>query len=230
MYQVTRAIVIFIATVSTAVAGTSVISSPPDIPDPNSQYLFYLHGKGIDEGSSSAQDPYRRTVQALSEQDFIVISEMRRSGVIRKFPDDHEKYASKIADEVKTLLAAGVPASNILVSGYSRGGTLTLMVSGMVDNPDVRFIVMAGCISEHGAYKKALPSIHERYSSRLKGRFLSLRDSGDEDFGSCESHFGRASGPLDYKEVVLSTGKGHLAFHEPAAEWIQPIVEWTRTK
>lgn len=230
IYQITKTIAISVFAASTVFAEPLIITTPPENPDPKVRYLFYLHGKSIDEGSLSAHAPYKRVVEALSERGFVVVSEMRRSGLIRKFPHDHEKYSKKIANEVNDLLAKGVAAGNVFVSGYSRGGTLTLMISAILDNPNINFIVMAGCISVDGAYKDALPIIHERYSSRLKGHFLSLRESTDEDFGSCQSHFGKGSGPLDYKEVVISTGKGHLAFQEPIVEWIEPIAEWARTK
>ncbi len=86
-----------------AIAGT-VISTVPNQPDPSAIYLLYLHGRGIDDGLSGFKKPYRRNVQALSERGFVVISEARPKGAIKKFPQDHEKYAQKVANEVNKLL------------------------------------------------------------------------------------------------------------------------------
>lgn len=206
-----------------AIAGT-VIATVPDQPDTTAKYLFYLHGRGIDDGADTSA--YERVVRALSDLGLIVISEARPAGVIKKFPDDHEKYAQKVADSVDKLLAAGVPAGKITVSGYSRGGVLTVIASALIGNPDVRFVVMAGCVASDGKYKRAIPTFHKRYTPKLKGLFLSLRDSEDEDFGSCADFFSKAVPRVKYKEIVLTTGKGHAAFVVPADEWMQPTANW----
>ncbi len=209
-----------------AIGGT-VISTVPNQPDPSAIYLLYLHGRGIDDGLSGFKKPYRRNVQALSERGFVVISEARPKGAIKKFPQDHEKYAQKVANEVNKLLEAGVPAGNIVVAGYSRGGTIALISSGLIGNSRVKFVIMAGCVAGDGKYKKAIPTILKRHAPKLKGQFLSLRDDGDQDFGSCMDFFKKASAQPEYKEIILSTGKGHRAFREPADVWLKPIVDWT---
>ena len=226
-----NAIVYIITTIITAVslstgAGT-VVSTVPDSPDPSASYLFYLHGRGVDMGHSGAKKAYHKNVEALSKQGFVVVSEARRKDAIKKFPHDYEKYAQKIADEVKKLLEAGVPAGEITVSGYSRGGVLTLIASGLIGNSDINFAIMAGCMADTGAFKKVVPTVHDQYSPKLEGRFLSLYDTGDEDFGSCKDYFSKASGSLDYEEIALATGKGHLTFREPMDEWLQPLINWT---
>ena len=209
-----------------AIADTA-ISTVPNQPDPNRIFLFYLHGRGIDDGSSSAKEAYHRNVQALSERGFVVISEARPKGAIKKFPQDHEKYAQKVANQANKLLEAGVPAKNIVVAGYSRGGKIAQIASGLIGNSGVKFVIMAGCIAGDGKYKKAISTILKRHTPKLNGQFLSLRDDGDPDFGSCVDYFKKASAQPEYKEIILSTGKGHLAFKEPADEWLKPIVDWT---
>jgi hypothetical protein len=217
---------IMIAFSSPAIAGT-VISTVPSQPDPSANYLLYLHGRGVDDGSWSSKRAYDKNVQALSERGFVVISEARKKGAIKKFPRDHEKYAQKIANEVNKLLEAGVPAGNVVVAGYSRGGVIAQISSGLIGNSDVKFVIMAGCIAGDGKYKKAIPTILKRHTPKLKGQFLSLRDDGDKNFGSCVDYFMKASAKPEYKEIILSTGKGHSAFREPADEWLKPIVDWS---
>lgn len=212
-----------------AASGT-LLSTAPEKPDPGAVYLFYMHGRGVDDGNRGSAENNQRAVQALSKRDFVVVSEQRRSGVRWKFPDDHEAYARRVVAEVERLLEAGVPAKNILVSGYSRGGMLTLIASALLDRTDLRYVVIAGCLSETGQYKDALPVFGERYAPRLRGRFLSLRDAGDADFGSCAPLFGKATPAPAFDEVTLSTGRGHAAFAGDEIDWIQPIVDWVHGK
>ena len=116
------------------VTACTTTSTVPETPDPAAQYVLHMHGRGVDRGRRSAIAGYRRVVKALSEKGFVVISEQRPKGMISKFPDDHEKYAGKIAHQVASLLAAGVPAANIAVTGFSRGGVLVLIASGLIAN------------------------------------------------------------------------------------------------
>jgi hypothetical protein len=213
---------------SAAAAARVVMPEAPDPPDVKTRYIFYLHGKSIDEGSTSTLGPYGRTVEALAAQGFVVVSKARPAGKIRVFPADFEAYAGEIADQIKAMLKRGMPAAHIAVVRYSRCGTLTLMVSGLVANPGVKFAVLAGCIAPDGAYQRALPTMLKEYAPRLTGRVLSLRDDGDADFGSCESHMAMSSAVSAFDEIVLSTGKGHLAFLEPDSRWIEPLTEWVR--
>ncbi len=227
--------IVFVVTLVISLVGCSgqTVTMAPTVlekPDPNAKYLFYLHGRDVDKGSPGAKEAYRRNVQALSKRGFVVLSEARPKGTIKKIPLDLEKYAQKVADEVNKLLAHGVSAGNIIVSGYSRGGAIALIASGLIDNIDVKFIIMAGCVAVDGAHKLFVPTVRKKYSPKLKGRFLSLHDAGDEDFGSCADYFGIASGKVDYNEITLSTGKGHITFREPMDEWLKPIVEWTGVK
>lgn len=226
MRYIIYVIISVITITSSSIASDMIISTVPEKPDTNAKYLFYMHGKDIDEGRWGAKKYYQKNVKALSKLGFIVITEARPKGAIKKWPSDHEKYAKKVVNDVNKLLEAGVPARNIIVSGFSRGGTLTVITSIFINNSDIGFIIMAGCVAEDGQYKKGLPFMREQYLPYLKGRFLSLRDSGDEDFGSCFDYFSRASVQLDYKEITLSTGKGHNTFGSPMDEWLEPIAEW----
>ncbi len=212
------------------VSAAEIVSSAPKKPDANATYLFYLHGSDIDKGKSGSEKLYHKTVKAIAELGFVVISEVRQKGLIKKFPKDHENYAQKVTDEVNGLVSAGVPAGNIIVAGFSRGGVIANISSALIGNPEIRFAIMAGCVSDSGKFGRAIPMFIDRYAKDLKGRFLSLRDDGDDDFGSCAIFFDEASGNLEYKEVVLSTGKGHVTFREPLDDWLKPLADWSGIK
>ena len=207
-----------------------VVSQVPDKPDAEAKYLFYIHGSGMDTGRAGSKRAYEKGIKALSELGFIVITEIRSKDTIKKFPVDHEKYARKIAGGVKELLVAGVPARNITVVGFSRGAVVTLIASGFINNSEVGFVIMAGCIAKTGEYKKILPYFYENAVPNLTGRFLSFWDSGDTNFRSCIDYFNRVPSPISYEEVKLSSGKGHGAFESPNEKWINPLAEWTGIK
>ena len=212
--------------VATAFA-QSVVPTSPDKPDPSAKYLFYLHGRDVDQGGDRALQAYREVVKALSRRGFLVVSEARPKGSIQRLPQDLEAYARKVASDVGKLLEAGVPALNITVAGYSRGGVITLIASGLIGRTDLTFVVIAGCVSEAGAFREFVPTVSAEYAPKLKGRFLSLRDAADPDFGSCTGYFGKAAALQEQKEITLQTGKGHGAFTQPTGDWVQALVDWS---
>jgi len=201
-------------------AGT-VASTVPDSPDLTAKYLFYLHGRGPqDFGVDRAKEDYRAIVQAFSDRGFVVVSEVRAKN------SQVADYAEKVAQEVKKLIAFGVPSTNITVVGYSRGGLITLISSGLVRNPSVGYVLLAGCFSHKGESKERYESFLNTYAPDLEGRLLSLYDSADPNFGTCSPFFQEAIGQLEHKEIVLDTGKGHDVFLKPTDNWIAPLIEW----
>jgi hypothetical protein len=58
----------------------------------------------------------------------------------------------------------------------------------------------------------------------LAGNLLSIYETSDE-LGSCANLAAR-SHLSSFKEVAISTGKGHGAFFQPLPEWLQPLKSW----
>lgn len=218
---------IALASSCVAAGAGEVTNSLPDAPDKAARYLIYLHGSGIDRtGVDRARENFRGNARGLADHGFSVIAEVRPQGAIRKVPEDLDAYARKIAAQVENLLKAQVPARNITIVGYSRGGAIALMVSGFVGNPEVGYVILAGCVSEGGAFKQFVPMLLSDYATKLKGRFLSLVDEADPDFSSCSTYFSKAPEKPDQKETILRTGKGHVLFSDPLDVWIRPVAEW----
>lgn len=69
-----------------------------------------------------------------------------------------------------------------------------------------------------------------RYAEKLKGRFLSLVDESDADFGSCAPYFAKAIEKPVTAETILQTGKGHLFFNEPSDAWVRPLAQWAQSR
>jgi hypothetical protein len=83
--------------------------------DPSKHYLFYLHGKIIEDQGLPAVSPdygeyqYQAILEKFSRYGFAVISEQRAKDT------DPMEYAQKIARQIAALLKSGIPAKNITV-------------------------------------------------------------------------------------------------------------------
>jgi hypothetical protein len=117
-----------------------------------------------------------------------------------------------------TLIDKGVPAINITVSGYSKGGRMTAVVSSLLANKQINYVILAGCRE----------SDISQYNLKLTGRVLSIYDKGDDQFGSCSALFKTGGEDLVSDEIVLTLGKGHGAFYSPRKEWVEPMVKWAK--
>lgn len=204
---------IFSMAISTSGYSDDVVTKVPTDPDTSAKYIFYLHGSV--EENEGATDKYETTVEAIADSDAIVISEIRGE-------TDPIAYATKLKSDVSFLLSKGVPASNITISGFSKGSIIALASAGAIGNPGVNYVLLAGCST----------SLNNKYNvdaASAKGRILSIYDSSDDKFGSCESII-NSSNNLEFEEVELDTGKGHKLFRIPKEkfieQWRDPLVDW----
>ena len=184
--------------------------------DPDARYLVYLHGAIIERAGVRPTHPefgvyeYQEILEVLAGRGFVVISEARSAGT------DGTVYAARVADQVRALIAAGVPPEGITVVGFSKGGGIAIVASSLLADENVNFVFMAAC----GAWLGSRPEVVPR------GRLLALREASDELVGSCEGLFARAAGDGEREEITLELGGGHGAFYQPQPEWIDPVVTW----
>lgn len=198
---------------SLSVHAGSVVSEIPSNPDASEMYIFYLHGSAEeDEGST---EKYEAAVEAIAESSATVISEVRDD-------TDPNAYAEKLKAQVNILISKGVPAKNITVSGFSKGSIIALTASGVINNPNVNYVLLAGC-SEF---------LNEKYNvdpAKAVGRILSIYDSGDDKFESCDGMI-NSSTKVKFEETDLDSGKGHKVFRIPKEkfieQWRDPLVDW----
>ena len=194
----------------------------PNSIDPAKRYLFYLHGKIIEDQGIPAIDPdygeyeYGTILKRLSGYGFIVISEQRPKNT------DGRVYAEKIAEQVTVLLKAGVPAKNITIVGASKGAGIAIYVSNLLENKEVNFVLMAIC-------NPATVEELKQNEISLYGNVLSIYDSADKLAGSCQElfSFSEGKGIFKHKEIILNVGAGHGILYKPLDEWIIPIIQWT---
>ena len=113
----------------------------------------------------------------FSNHGFSVISEVRDAGTTRR------EYAGHVAGQVKRLLAADVQPQRTTVAGHSKGGAITLITAALLQNPDIKFIDMAGCGSD-GLFARIFRRLTKTFGSRITGRLMSVYDADDRITGS----------------------------------------------
>lgn len=196
-----------------ATARTSALVAPPAAPDPARRYVFYLHGKIIEDRGRRPRHPswgiyeYDRVLEALAATGAVVISEARPAKT------SPPRYARKVAGQIQRLLDGGVPPSHIGVVGFSKGGWITHLISSRLDAP-IRYVVLAMC-----------PGPRQPRRS-LHGHVLSIRERSDKMSASCQGIFESSPEALDTRELVVDIGGGHGAFYRPDAAWLQPLTEF----
>jgi hypothetical protein len=193
----------------------------PKSVDPTKQYMFYLHGKIIEDQGIPAISPdygeyeYQAILEKLSSYGFVIISERRAINT------DSMEYAERISKQIKVLLDSGVPANNITVVGASKGAGITIFVSYLLQNENINYVIMAIC-------DPATVGELRQNGISLYGNVLSIYDSTDELAGSCQElfSFSEGKGISNSKEIILHVGRGHGILFKPLDEWIMPTIQW----
>lgn len=214
MKKVIKVFILLIFPLSVS-AGNIYEDFPKQI-DPNAKYIFYSHGY-IVEGDEAKPVHARWGVYDFPEIKESLVSEKYHLIAYHR-PKDTEpkKFAEKLFNDASLLIDAGVEAKNITFIGFSRGGFISILVSNLLKNDNVNFIILAGC----GDY------IIKQSSAQLYGRVLSIHESSDDLVGSCEKLAQKSELIKSFEEISISTGKEHGAFYKPIPEWIQPLKKW----
>jgi hypothetical protein len=139
------------STVASTVSGPSNpatfltdFSFPAEI-EPTGRYIFYLHGKIIEDQGIPAISPeygeyrYEDILRTLQGYGFLVISEQRRKDA------DATEYAHRVATQVHDLLDSDVPPGSITVVGASKGAAIAMIVSALLSNSGVNYVLLGGC-------------------------------------------------------------------------------------
>jgi hypothetical protein len=196
-------------------------SLPAEI-DENEQYLFYLHGRIIEDKGVRAVHPrfgvyeYQRICEAFADSGFSVVSEPRPPNT------EIEEYADKVATQIRTLLKGGVDGRSISVVGHSKGAVIALRLSTLLKDDKIAYVILAGCSQ----------NVADKLNLKLTGRILSLFDATDDLVGSCAGVFEKSGPGLAHHEIELHVehrpGFGHGIFYRPADAWISPVVRWIK--
>jgi len=198
----------------------SVLGDVPAQPRPGARYLIYLHARIVEEQGRRPADErfgtyeYQQILDTLAASGAEVISEQRPLGT------DFRAFGAHVADQVRRLLAAGVPPERIAVVGFSKGGAIAIVASALLADPRLTFVFLAPC----GDWVKGRDDVD------VRGRILSVYEASDEMGTSCGPLFAQASAPGEHREIRIATGAGHGAFYRSRREWLAPLLQWVETR
>jgi hypothetical protein len=153
---------------------------------------------------------YEDILMQFESAGFQVISEVR-NGLT-----DPNQYAGHVANQVETLIQAGVPQENINIIGFSKGGGIAILVSNKLDEPQLNFVFLAIC----GEW------LEEDQALTAAGNILSIYETSDEYGNSCQLLLDRSPSIQSFTEIGLSTGEAHGLFYAPDPRWIEPVIDW----
>jgi triacylglycerol esterase/lipase EstA (alpha/beta hydrolase family) len=184
LFSLATATLMMIALSLPASAGRIHTDVPAQI-DPAARYLIYIHGARPESFPLSEPHPtrglfeYQNILNALAASGFEVISELRME---RTNP---RRFArTRVLEQVKSLIAAGVPAQNITLAGFSKGGLIAMIVASQARQPKLNIVNMAGC--GKGKSRQAYDNFLANDASKLSGRMLSIYDQADKISGTCQ--------------------------------------------
>jgi hypothetical protein len=197
---------------------------------PSAKYIFFLHGKIAEKYGPNGKHfcfgvyDYHGIVKSFVKCGFTVISEIRPQAT------KLDKYAGKIARQVRTLLYSGIPPEQITVAGFSKGATIALLVSSKLKNPEVNFVLMAGCGHNGACSQKHFNKLLVRSVQFMRGRFLSIYDVTEQKCADCQRILKNVSAKTTFKVIKLKNGLGHSLFYRSRKDWIEPVAEWINQK
>jgi hypothetical protein len=139
-----------------------------------------------------------------------------------------DKYAGKIARQVKILLANGIPPEQITVAGFSKGAAIALLVSSKLKNPGINFVVMGGCGHNGSCVRKNYNRLLANSVQFMQGRFLNIYDVFEKKCSDCQEILENVSAKATLKEIKVKNGLGHSLFYRPRTDWFEPVVEWIK--
>jgi hypothetical protein len=188
-----------------------VAAAPPSQSD--QPVVIYLHGRIVEEQGPNAVSTefgpylYNAILDSLRSSGYQVWADLRPSGT------DPDQYAERVANQLDSLIHAGVAPHRISVIGFSKGGGIAIRASARLGRRDVGFVFLAACSNA--------PAM-----SQVVGRILSVFEASDSLGRSCRPLFDAAKPGTIHEEVRIETGLRHGAFYQPRAAWLQPVRAW----
>ena len=157
-----------------SLAGKVFSTLPAEI-SPDERYLFYIHGKIIETEGINAVSPEFGPYEFTEILDYFAEAGFNVIGEVSTAPPDPGLYADHIGEEIQYLLDQGVGSDQITVVGFSKGGGLTLQVSDLLMDPDLKYVLIGIC----GDWIDR--------DLKLTGNVLSLYEESDPYGSSCQS-------------------------------------------
>jgi len=195
---------------------TGVHTVFPDIVKPHSSYVFYSHGAIVEGDNPRPVHPKFGTYEfpeireALMNSDHELIAYHRPAGV------SVQEHINRLVTDVRRLLDAGVKEQNITLIGFSKGGAISIRAASLMKK-NLNLVILASCFN----------NLTKNPDTLLYGNILSIYETSDF-VGSCQTIIDRSAGVKQFKEIALSTGKGHGTFYTPDPVWLTHVKSWLK--
>jgi hypothetical protein len=185
--------------------------------DPSKKYVFYLHGRIVQEQENPVNKEYGlydypAIVKALQNSDYHLVTERRAKGT------EISKYAVHVKAQIDTLISKGVAVEKIYVVGASMGAGITMEVSRLANNNKLNFAILALCDEGLFSYVKDANLVP-------CGNFLSIYENSDEA-KSCSRLLEEQACVSGFKEIQLNMNNRHGFIYQPYKEWVDPLKKW----
>lgn len=195
----------------------SVSRFVPSKIDLSKKYVFYLHGRIVQEKDNPVHDEYGlydypAIVKALQNPHYHLITERRAKGT------EIADYAKHVKKQIDTLISKGVAVEKIYIVGASMGAGITMELSRLINNSRLNFAILALCDESLFDYAKEV-------NLKLCGNFLSVFESSDEA-KSCGRLLKDQVCVSGFEEVQLTMDNRHGFIYQPYKEWIDPLRKW----
>ncbi len=202
-----------------------VLHEYPENLDADQNYLFYLHGRIIEDKGIRPTHPqygiyeYEAILNELASRGYTVVSEVRKPGT------RPVEYARRLSDRIRRYRENNVAVNSVAVNsvagitivGFSKGAVISLLTSSMLDDASIRYAILAGCWD----------AVTES-DLNISGRVLSLYDVSDS-VGSCQPLADKSTRLRSFEERTFDTGKSHGLFFTPDPVWLNTLFNWLET-
>jgi hypothetical protein len=131
--------------------------------------------------------------------------------------DDTLRHARRVAGQVRLLLSQGIAPAHVTVVGVGGGAPVATLASAIAGNRHVNYVLLGRCE----------PLLKVDYRFRMSGRVLAVRDAQGGS-PSCRPLWVGSPRVSARRDLVLDSGLGAALFDQPRAQWLQPVVQWSR--
>ncbi|PLX33190.1 MAG: hypothetical protein C0600_00995 [Ignavibacteria bacterium] len=215
-------VVLFSAQLSHA---QNIFTTLPDSIDTARHYMFYIHDNVVHAGDVRPSHPefgtyeYEEIVNRLSTEGFSVISYPREKGAHPYL------YAQETAEQIRHLIAEGVPAAHISIVGAGSGGTIAILLCTILKNKDLNVVVLSTCTERYVAF-------WTQNDETLCGNVLSIYHADDKAGAPCRPFLEACSKSVvsQYREISLGGDSPIGFYYKDALDWVMPTILWSSGK
>lgn len=181
----------------------------------SSELVIYLHNAWYETHKDGTPHPKFGTYH-LGDIHAALKGEGALLAPSRAADADPVEAANQVVKLIRSEIAGGRSPSQIKVVGASKGGVIAMIASTQLEDPDIRWVIIAGCS------KGAL----EAYSPKLTGRVLSIYETSDTVAGACPKDSDLTLSTTKFEEIKTETGLDHGFLFRADPIWVEPARNW----